>query len=335
MAPSKGEGPGSVAADHEALDTETTRPVTNKPFPHRNQQALSWGDVNTLTKGRFGKIDVPCPFCSAGRKPANRRKPCFRIWRTAGDFATFHCAHCQEHGFVFPDRPSRPVNRSERRRQQAEASRRDRNDQLKRQAAAIRLGDSRQRFFGSPADTYLRITRELGDYLDGFDLDQVLGFIPNCPFRKERAPCLVGLVRDIATDEVIGIHRTALTNEVRPQRIDRLSLGSVGSGAIKLSPDEEVTTSLLVGEGVETVLSASKKFQFRPVWSVISRSGIAKFPILRGMESMTIAVDRDESGDGQRDAATLAQRLEDAGIEAIRVTPKIGKDFNDVLRGAA
>jgi Toprim domain-containing protein len=92
---------------------------------------------------------------------------------------------------------------------------------------------------------------------------------------------------------------------------------------------------LLIGEGIETVLSASLMLKFRPAWSVLSRSGIARFPVLSGVECVTIAVDNDESGDGQRDAATLVERLTAAGVEVITVQPNLAEDFNDVLVRAA
>ena len=114
----------------------------------------------------------------------------------------------------------------------------------------------------------------------------------------------------------------------------RLSLGPVAGGAIKLSLDGDVTHGLLIGEGIETTLSGiAACSSFGRAWSVLSRSGIEKFPILSGIESITIAVDRDESGDGQRSAETLAERLDAAGVEARRAYPTRGKDFNDVLVG--
>jgi Toprim domain-containing protein len=102
---------------------------------------------------------------------------------------------------------------------------------------------------------------------------------------------------------------------------------------IKLSPDDDVTGGLLIGEGIETVLSASLLLKFKPCWSVLSRSGIAKSPILPGVECVTIAVDNDESGDGQRDAAKLVERLVGAGVEAITTQTNLAKDFNDMLQG--
>ena len=145
---------------------------------------------------------------------------------------------------------------------------------------------------------------------------------------------MVALVRNIHTDEPQAIHRTALKLGPRPERIDRRSYAPVKGGAIKLSLDGDVTTGLLIGEGIETVLASSLKLQFRPVWSVISKSGIADFPVLGGLESITIAVDRDKDGAGQQAADACVRRMTAGGLEAIRAYPPAGyKDFNDVLMG--
>src|SRR5262249_15125673 len=180
----------------------------------------------------------------------------------------------------------------------------------------------------------LRDSRGIGDWLEAFDLNESLGFHPACPFGNEQLPCMVGLVRNIETDEPQAIHRTALALSSRPERVDRLSLGPIAGGAVKLSLDGDVTHGLLIGEGIETVLSASLKFKFRPCWSVLSRSGIAKFPVLPGLECVTVAVDNDDSGDGQRDAALLVERLTAAGVEVLTVQTNLAKDFNDLVRAA-
>jgi hypothetical protein len=110
-----------------------------------------------------------------------------------------------------------------------------------------------------------------------------------------------------------------------------LSYAPVKRGAIKLSLDGDVTTGLLIGEGIETVLSASRALKFRPCWSVISKSGIEDFPVLGGLESITIAVDRDQDGGAQRAADKCVGRLTTAGIEVITTHSPVGKDFNDLL----
>jgi putative DNA primase/helicase len=91
-----------------------------------------------------------------------------------------------------------------------------------------------------------------------------------------------------------------------------------------------VTGGLLAGEGVETVLSASLRFQFKPVWSLISTSGMRSFPLLSGVECVTVAVDNDKAG--QEAAAELVQRYSAAGVEIITAKTNIAKDFNDVVR---
>jgi hypothetical protein len=203
-------------------------------------------------------------------------------------------------------------------------------DKKERTRRALNLWNEAGPFRGSPAEAYLRDTRGIGDWLNQFPIDQSLRFHPSCPFEDQRLPCMVALVRDIRADAPVAIHRTALTDAKPPNRISRLSLGPTGGGAIKLSSHDAVHTGLLIGEGIETVLSASRQFQFRPVWSVIDKGGIAKFPVLPGIECLTVADDNDASGDGQRAAAQCVKRHTQAGVECITVKPNLVKDFNDV-----
>jgi Toprim domain len=297
--------------------------------------ALAWTDVERITRGQLGRtIRLPCPFCSASRKTSNQRKPVFAVKLKELDFAIFNCMHCGAGGYVHPQ-ASRVADFAEAKRRQNEAQRKEREDKQRRTAAALALWNERAPFTGSPAETYLRTTRCLGDWLEAFDLDESLGFHSACPFGADRLPCMLALVRNIQTDESQAIHRTALTLDNPPARINRLSLGPIGGGAIKLSLDGDVTQGLLIGEGIETTLSASLLLQFRPCWSVLSRSGIAKFPILSGIESITITVDNDDSGDGQRDAAALVDRLTKAGIEAVTARVLQTNDFNDLLTKVA
>ena len=47
---------------------------------------------------------------------------------------------------------------------------------------------------------------------------------------------------------------------------------------------------------------------------------------------MTIAVDNDPGGDGQRAAAECVQRLTQAGVEVITAQTNLVSDFNDFIR---
>ena len=176
-------------------------------------------------------------------------------------------------------------------------------------------------------------TREIGDWLETFpQLDQVFRYHSNCPFGDERLPCMLALVRGIKTNAPVAVHRTALRLGKRPERIDRKSLGPTAGGAIKISPNHEVHSGLLAGEGIETVLSASKELRFKPVWSLIDKGNLAKFPVLSGLECLTIAVDNDPGGDGQRAAMETVKRQTQGGLEVVTVKPTSAKDFNDVIR---
>jgi hypothetical protein len=143
---------------------------------------------------------------------------------------------------------------------------------------------------------------------------------------------MLALVRDIKTDAPIAIHRTALTKDDPPQKIGRMSLGPVSAGAIKISPDFEVHEGLMIGEGIETVLSASKHYQFKPVWSLIDAGKLAKFPVLSGIECVTVVVDNDAAG--IEAAEQCADRLLEAAIDVITTQTKGVNDFNDLITGA-
>jgi putative DNA primase/helicase len=179
----------------------------------------------------------------------------------------------------------------------------------------------------------------------------VLRFHPNCPFGKgARHPCLLALRRDVHSDEPRAIQRIALTERLMSAsqrtkftqfteaggKIARMTLGPKTGTAIKLSSDEIVTQGLTVGEGLETVLAGMVK-GFGPVWALGDAGNVENFRVLGGIETLTILVDNDASGRGQRAALECSARWTRAGREVLRAVPNhIGHDFNDVLiRSAA
>lgn len=186
-------------------------------------------------------------------------------------------------------------------------------------------------------ETYLR---SRGVPLPGEAAGGAIRFHPDCPFAAgQRTPAMVALVRDVITNEAKAIHRTALDREGRKRVVaghDRLSLGPVGGGAIKLTPDENVTLCLGVGEGIESALSLRRLPEFgrSPVWSLLSAGSLASLPALAGVEAIWIAVDLDEAGVGAARAVT--GRWVDAGAEAFQVRPPVvGTDLNDSFRRRA
>ena len=130
---------------------------------------------------------------------------------------------------------------------------------------------------------------------------EALRFHPECPFNRAAHPCLIALFRDVATDAPAGIHRIALTAEA--QKIERRMLGRWPTPrAVKLWPAER---SLVVGEGIETVLAAATRVKLageplRPAWALCSAGGVARMPVIDGVERLVILVDRDENRRDQR-----------------------------------
>ena len=146
-------------------------------------------------------------------------------------------------------------------------------------------------------------------------------------------PAMVGKFTPIEgiTDEACGIHRTFLAHDgsgkapVEPQK---MMLGNVKGAVIKLSPDEEVTTGLGICEGIETALSILAA-GWAPVWACGSAGTIRDFPVLQGVESLTVFADADEAG--IKAAKTCRSRWQAAGHECSIILPPVdGTDWNDV-----
>ena len=297
-----------------------------------NMSQISWEIVEQIAQGKLGRVMAACPMCSAQRRTAKKRtSKVLAVALVEPEFAVYYCNHCGTNGYVHPDTRSKPVDHTELQHRREQADRYAAQEKRKRTQQALKLWDGAQPSRGSLAETYLYQIRGIGDWLDTFAfLDQVFRFHPDCPFGNERLPCLLALVRDIKTDHPVAIHRTALTKD--GHKIDRMSLGPVSGGAIKISPDFEVHSGLMIGEGIETVLSASKLYQFKPIWSLIDAGNLAKFPALSGIECVTLAIDNDAAG--MQAAEQCARRLVQSGIEVITTQTRRVNDFNDMIMGS-
>jgi putative DNA primase/helicase len=132
--------------------------------------------------------------------------------------------------------------------------------------------------------------------------------------------------------------RTALTPD--GVKIDRKLMGPGERMACKLTPDEDVEYGLHVSEGVETAL-AGMMLGFAPAWALGSSGGILNFPVLGGIDYLTIVVDNDEVNPktgkrpGPHAAAECSERWAAAGREVFHIVPdNVGSDIADVVKGA-
>jgi hypothetical protein len=171
---------------------------------------------------------------------------------------------------------------------------------------------------GTPVETYLR---SRGLELDEWTAGQVLRWQP-------RAGAMLALFRNIETDEPQAISRTFL--DAKACKIDRRFLGPVGGCAIKLDPDREVTHGLHIGEGVESCMSA-RQFGLKPCWALGSKGAISAFPVLAGIQCLTILAEPD----AERETEQCAYRWYGAGREVFINRSVIGTDLNDALMGVA
>jgi phage/plasmid primase-like uncharacterized protein len=170
----------------------------------------------------------------------------------------------------------------------------------------------------------------------GIDINAVpehggLRFHPRCPWQGSTVPAIVARFTTAIGNEPRGIWRRPLSGE-KP-----MTLGPMSGCVIRLWPDEAVELGLVIGEGVETVLAAATQITHKgtllqPAWAACTAGNLESFPVLSGIEALTVLVDNDKSGTGQQAAAKCAARWSAAGREVTRLTPKIsGSDFNDLV----
>lgn len=160
---------------------------------------------------------------------------------------------------------------------------------------------------------------------------KVLRFHPVCRRETERLPAMIALMQEPATGEPCGVHRTFLRADGQGKAPGQAKMMLGGSGVIRLSPDSEVTTGLGLAEGIETSLSIIQAAGWSPVWAAGNAGAISAFPVLRGIEALTIFADGDEAG--AKAASSCAERWREEGREVtVRAAPA-GLDWNDVATG--
>jgi putative DNA primase/helicase len=101
--------------------------------------------------------------------------------------------------------------------------------------------------------------------------------------------------------------------------------------AIKLWPAGE---TLVIGEGIETVLSAATQLKYegaflRPAWATGGIGRLATLPPITSLKQLIVLADNDTAG---REAARrCAQTAANAGCTVLLLTPTNVNDFNDLI----
>jgi len=140
-------------------------------------------------------------------------------------------------------------------------------------------------------------------------------------------PAMVALMTHPERNEPTGVHVTYLRPDGHGKASGLAAKVMLGRrGVIRLSPDEEVTLGLGIAEGIETAVAVMQRLGWRPVWAATCAGAVATFPVLPGIQSLTIFADADPAG--LRAAETCARRWSEAGREGYVWTPERG-DWRD------
>ena len=181
---------------------------------------------------------------------------------------------------------------------------------------------------GSVAEVYLQ-SRSLRD-----PASPDLLFNPDlADFETRRGwPGMVARIRNGAGEPTGGIHRTYLLDEGSGKAPPgKKMLGAAAGGSVRLSAVGD-DGHIGIAEGIETALAATTIFGI-PTWAALSADGLRRWQWPDSINRITIFADAGEAG--RQAAATLADRLNIAGITNAIVSPLNGDDFNDDLRHGA
>ena len=161
-----------------------------------------------------------------------------------------------------------------------------------------------------------------------------LRFHPRCYYRPdawsptETWPAMIAAVTDL-DGRITGAHRTWLDPSGRDKAaIDtpRRAMGNLLGNAVRFDVARDV---LAAGEGIETMLSLRCVMPTMPMVAALSAAHLAAILFPATLRRLYIARDDDPAGDGAM--ASLIDRANEAGIEAIALSPRLG-DFNEDLR---
>ncbi|PZQ96192.1 MAG: DNA primase [Cereibacter sphaeroides] len=195
--------------------------------------------------------------------------------------------------------------------------------------AAARLFAASVPISGTLAETYLRsrgITCSVPD--------AVLRFHPKCWYREEGArkavpmPAMIAAVTD-AAGRIHGVHRTWLAADGGGKadvRVPKRAMGLLIGNAVRIDPALDI---LVIGEGIETMLSIREAAPGLPVWAGLSSFHLGAVSLPESLQRLYIARDGDPAG--ERAAEKLSDRATAIGIAVQLLEPRLG-DFNDDLR---
>jgi phage/plasmid primase-like uncharacterized protein len=194
--------------------------------------------------------------------------------------------------------------------------------------AAQRLFAASMPFAGTLAENYLR-SRGISE-LSGLG---VLRFQPRCFYRTDEDapaelwPAQIAAVSDLS-GRITGVQRTYLARDgstKAPLAAPRKALGRIAGNAVRFGDPGDV---MIVGEGVETVLSLRAILPAMPMAAVLSAQNLGAVRLPPSLQRLYIAADRDDAGLNAAECLRQCAMVE--GVHAVILLPVQG-DFSDDL----
>ena len=191
---------------------------------------------------------------------------------------------------------------------------------------------------GTVGERYLRETRgiDTGSIADVLELTHAVGWHPSVYFNQPDHALhgrSLGAIVGVMTDAESALPTGAISRTYIGPNLEKIgkakTLGSP-AGIIRLSEDEDVLEGLHIAEGIETALAAMS-IGLRPTWATGGKGLMAAFPVLSGIEALTLLQENDAAS--EQACAACAARWHAAGREVFINQPTNGKDLNDAIRG--
>lgn len=283
--------------------------------------SITFEELEAITEGKMGRFDSPCPQCSHLRKPHNRNKRTFRVWRLEPAFATFNCVRCGCRGSARLQQGG-PKQRSPALTRRKMALQEDAD-------AAARIEKARtfwkitQGIEGTIGERYVREVRAYTG-----EIPRTIRFLPEWCGRPAAMVAAFGYKDDDDDlnfvdnpSAIFGVHITKL-NESGTGKAgtpnDKIMFGKPSGHPIVLSPPND-GLGLIITEGIEDGLSALS-VAGTAVWVAGSASHLSRLAdaVPSYFEVVTILADTDSTG--QRNAKSLQDLLRARSILATAVS---------------
>lgn len=193
---------------------------------------------------------------------------------------------------------------------------------------AQRLFAASKPIAGTLAEAYLQ-SRGVAD---SHDLES-LRFHPRCFYRaddkspRRHFPAMIAAITD-CNGALTGVQRTYLARGGSGKAkvaSPRKALGGIAGNAVRFGAVDDV---MIVGEGIETVLSLKGLMPLMSMAAALSATNLSALTLPTTLNRLYIASDRDEPG--KHAAEHLRRRADEIGIAASILMPAMN-DFNDDL----